>query len=318
MEGKRKDASKREGREESRKRSREDIDPRMLATVIWGRKKFIAVFTAAVTTLTLVISFLLTPIYRSSAVILPIDKTMPSILEGSDLSSIVGLLGIGGGSSSSKIMAILQTNSIKERILKKYDLMKVIFDDEWDEKLGKWEDDPPDIWDGIRAFEKIVEIEEDRKTGAISITTDFKDPQLAGNISNWFVEELGEILREKSFSMARYQRENIEEILGSVGGHLKPPEGDPPDFTLFMQKMRDHTVTEKAYEQLLIQYYISKFHEAKEDVVFQVIDEAKPPDKPERPKKGRYTLIGMVIALLLSVFFVLVTERKNINDEDND
>jgi uncharacterized protein involved in exopolysaccharide biosynthesis len=315
MEEKRKDNGKREGRGENRKRSREDIDPRKLATVIWGRKKFIAVFTAAVTTLTLVVSLLLTPIYRSSAVILPIDKTMPSILEGSDLSSIIGLLGIGGGSSSSKIMAILQTNSIKERILKKHDLMKVIFDDEWDEKLGKWEDDPPDIWDGIRAFEKIVEIEEDRKTGAISISTDFKDPQMAGNISNWFVEELGAIVREKSFSMARYQRENIEEILGSVGGHLKPPEGDPPDFTVFMQKMRDLTVSERAYEQLLIQYYISKFQEVKEDVVFQVIDEAKPPDEPERPKKLLNTLIGMIVSLFLGIFYVVVANRGEVNEE---
>jgi uncharacterized protein involved in exopolysaccharide biosynthesis len=318
MEEKRKDNGKREGREEGGEYARDEIDPGKLARVIWGRKKFIALVTAGVTILTLVVCFIMTPVYRSSAVILPINKTMPTILEGGgNLSSLIGLLGFGGGGSSSKILAILESNSIKERILTKHDLMKVIFEDEWDEKRGKWKQDPPDIWEGIRAMEKIVEIETDRKTGVILISTDFKDPVIAANISRWFVEELSQILNEKSFSMARHYRENIEQILSSLGGHLKLPEGELPEFTAFMQRMRDIKISEKAYEELLVQYYIAKFQEAKEDVIFQEIDESKPPDKPERPKKLLYTLIAFIVSLFLSVFYVAVSAKKNREEHDN-
>jgi hypothetical protein len=163
----------------------------------------------------------------------------------------------------------------------------------------------------------MVEIEDDRKTGVIMISSDFNDPLMAANISQWYIDELSAILNEKSFSMARHYRENIEKILGSLGGHLKLPAGEPPDLTLFMQKMRDLEISEKAYEQLLVQYYVAKFQEAKEDVIFQMIDEPKPPDKPERPKKLLYTILGLIISLFISVFYVVVTERRGTDTDDD-
>jgi hypothetical protein len=100
-------------KEEKRGHSPDEIDPQELARAIWRRRKFIAAFSGGVTILTLVVSFLMTPIFRSYAVILPINKTMPTFLEGSDLSSLIGLLGLQGGGSTAKIMAILQWKSGK-------------------------------------------------------------------------------------------------------------------------------------------------------------------------------------------------------------
>ncbi len=188
--------------------------------------------------------------------------------------------------------------------------MKIILDDDWDSRKGKWKDDPPSIWEGLRAMEDMVSIRENRKTGAISIITDFKDPTMAANISQWFIEELGEILQEKSFTMARHERENIEEIINSLKGHLKVPESDLPDFTAFMRKMRDLEISERAYEEILVKYYIARFQEAKEDVVFQVIDEAKPPDKPKRPIIWLNVCIAFTISMLLSCYIVVLRRKR--------
>ncbi|NIO21043.1 MAG: hypothetical protein GTN76_09960 [Candidatus Aenigmarchaeota archaeon] len=294
-----------------RGRDREPLDLTELFRVIGNRWKFIAVVSGSFTVLTLIVSFLLTPIYRSTAIILPINKSIPSLIEGSGLSSLIGLIGMDKGSNSSTIMAILKGNSIKEKVILNHQLMKVLFEDEWDEKNNNWKDEPPHIWEGIRELDDIVRIEEERKTGAISISTDFKDPNIASDISNWIIEEVSRTLQEKSFSIARHQRVNIEEILASLKGHLKIPEGDLPDISLFMRKMRDLEISEKAYEELLVQYYLAKFQEAKEDVVFQVIDEAKPMDKPAKPRKLLNTLIGLVVSLLLSAYYTVITERRD-------
>ncbi len=365
-----------------------------LFRIVLGRWKFIAVFTGSVTLLTLLVSFLLTPIYRGTAVILPIDRTMPSLIDGSGFSSLISLIGAGSGSNASKIMAILKSNSIKERVIEKHDLMRVLLENEWDEKQNTWEDEEPSIWEAIREMDDIMKIKEDKKTGAIGISTDFKDSNMAADISNWFVEELKTILNEKSFSMASHYRESVERVLEPVKegladteqkmtrfqkeeGMIEPeaqaqvmikvyaelikeksireaqleafkdvlgqknpeikrlnaelaiidekikeiegkekkslmiPAGTLPEVGMeFIKKKRDLKISEKAYEELLVQYYLAKFQEAKEDVVFQVIDEAIPPDKPKKPRKLVNSVIAFTLGLFLSVFYVLVSEKE--------
>ncbi len=190
--------------------------------------------------------------------------------------------------------------------------MKVLFEDEWDNKNEKWKDETPNIWEGIRELDDLVKIEEDRKTGALSISADFRDPQIAADISRWFIEELSTTLKKKSFSMARHQRENIEEIIGSLAGHLKAPEGDIPEFSAFMRKMRDLEISQRAYEELMVQYYLAKFKEAKEDVVFQIIDEPKPPDKKARPLILVNLAVSLVVSLLFGIFYVVISDRKKL------
>lgn len=297
-------------REQMGEYSREDLDLRDAYGVMIKRWRLIALFTGLVTLLTLVVSLLLPPIYRATAVVLPINQSFPAFTDSESLSSLIGLMGMGGDNSSSKIRAILESTSIKERIIVKHDLMKVLFRKKWNEKVGKWKGKPLNIWEGIRYLEDIVRIKEDRKTGAISISTDFKDPGYAANISGWLVEELTEIVQEKSFSVARHYRENMEEIFGRLRGHLKAPEVDPPEFSVFMQRMQELEISEKAYEELLVQYYLAKFQEAKEDVLFQVIDEAKEPDEPERPLILVNTAIGFLVSLILISFYVVITDRE--------
>ncbi len=56
----------------------------------------------------------------------------------------------------------------------------------------------------------------------------------------------------------------------------------------------------------MVQYYLAKFQEAKEDIVFQVIDEAKPPYKPVKPRRLVMVALGMTVGLLLSIFYVVI------------
>lgn len=299
-----------ENKEVKNQNVRGEIDLKNLFRLFLRRWRLIISFTAGFTLFTLIVCFIVSPVYRSTAVIIPIERAMPSFIDSGGLTSLIGLLAAGSGSSSSKIMAIMQSNSIKERIIVKHNLMKVFFDDEWDERGGKWRDEPPHITEGIRELEDLVKINKDRKTGAISISADFQDPNDAAKLANWFIEELNEILKEKSFSMARHHRENMEEIIGSLKGHLKVPPSDLTDFSEFMRRMQDLEISEKAYQELLVEYYLARFQETKEDVVFQVIDEAKPQDEPERPKKLLYTLIGMVFSFILVCSYTLVTNKE--------
>jgi uncharacterized protein involved in exopolysaccharide biosynthesis len=88
-------------------------------------------------------SLLMTKIYRSEATILPREeeKMSSSVLSsalGALGSMVAGELGLGGASSLEKLQVVLQSRYLAQRVIEKYDLMRVLFPDEWDERTKKW------------------------------------------------------------------------------------------------------------------------------------------------------------------------------------
>lgn len=72
--------------------------------------------------------------------------------------------------------------------------------------------------------------------------------------------------------------------------------------------MRDVKLYSTIYETLAQQYIISKITEEKEDIKFQVIDKAYPPERPSKPSKKIIVSIAGIISIFIGIFLSFFLE----------
>ncbi len=78
-------------------------------------------------------------------------------------------------------------------------------------------------------------------------------------------------------------------------------------------------VQEKLFELLTQQYEMAKIEEAKEDITFQVIDRAVPPEKRIKPKRKLVVMLAGVVSLFAGVFAVFFMEfLANIKEREEE
>ena len=89
---------------------------------------------------------------------------------------------------------------------------------------------------------------------------------------------------------------------------LMPAGKIPAVSTEHMRKLREFKYSEALYKILLKQYEAAKFDEAKDFAAVQVVEEAIPPEKKVRPKKGQMVLIAGVTGFFFSIFVAFFME----------
>ncbi len=176
------------------------------------------------------ITLIMPDIYRAQATILPVSdsKNIPF----SELSNVLPLP-IQSGGDSKKIIAILQSRYIKEKLVDKLNLVDVIVP----------EDAPPEKRKeiAIKTLESITDVREDRKIGTITISVDYKDKSVAKRIVEAYLNELQIIIDEKAFTKAKMERLSVEKKLKEVEERLKTLQSKLIEF----QKKTNLIVPEK-------------------------------------------------------------------------
>lgn len=95
-----------------------------ISQLIWNRRKLITILVVGAALLMAVISLVLPNWYKSTAVIMPPTKKQFSF-GGAGLLSQIGFGGLLGGSQSTdRFMAILQSRSLMEQVIRKFDLQE--------------------------------------------------------------------------------------------------------------------------------------------------------------------------------------------------
>ena len=189
----------------------EEIDLYELWQRLKKRGKLILGVFLAGTVLSALISFLMTPVYRSEALLLPVSN-QPSVGIAQLASEFLGIQA-GGGDLSSKIMAVLKSRTIKERVVKKLNLVDVLLDEKPEGR------DP--LKAAVDVLEKMVSVSSDRKTGAITLRVDYEDPEVAARIAGAYIEELRKILEEKALTVAKANRIFLEKQLVETEKELR-------------------------------------------------------------------------------------------------
>ena len=156
------------------------------------------------------------PKYESTAQIMPPDSG------GSGLSSLLpalskspGLIGMAsdmmGVKSSSAIFArVLESRTVQDHLIDRFDLRKVYGQEYWE--------------DARKKLTRRTSISEDKKSGVIAISVQDHDAVLATELANGYVEELGSVMAKVSTSAARRERIFIEQRLADETATLQEAE----------------------------------------------------------------------------------------------
>src|SRR6478672_4722111 len=156
------------------------------------------------------------PKYESTAQIMPPDSG------GSGLASLVpalskspGLIGMAGDlmgmKSTSAIFArVLESRTVQDNLINRFHLL-----DKYDKSYME---------DARKKLTDRTSISEDKKSGVIAISVRDHDKNLATELANAYVEELGSVMAKVSTSAARRERIFIEGRLADENSNLQEAE----------------------------------------------------------------------------------------------
>jgi uncharacterized protein involved in exopolysaccharide biosynthesis len=187
---------------ESRPVPREDeIDLKELFRALARRRRLILGITAASAVVALVVSLLLPVYYKAETRILP-PQDKGSNLAAQLLGQAGGLIGIAGGAAGVKsqgelFVAMAKSRTVLDRMVDRFDLMKLY--------KGKYRQD------ARKKLLGLLTVQQDRKSGIISLTVEDRDPKRAADMANAFVEELKSMAGGLAISEAGERRMFFEE-----------------------------------------------------------------------------------------------------------
>lgn len=115
----------------------------------------------------------------------------------------VGLLGMK--TPGAFYVEALKSRSVKDRIIDRFDLRRRYW------KLGR--SSPRDYYTTRKKLKSFTDIEEDKKSGIITLTVTDYDPVMAARIANAYVEELNKLAADLNTSDAHREKVFLEERL---------------------------------------------------------------------------------------------------------
>jgi uncharacterized protein involved in exopolysaccharide biosynthesis len=173
--------------------------------MLWRRKMMIIILCVVAVLATLLVSLQLPKYYRSEALILttaPDSGGLSAALSANPLAgAFAGSLG-GLSSPADKILVFLKSRTIAEKVVKRFDLIRVFNESKWDAAKGAWKnpEKPPFLEDAVKDLEKKVTSFKKSKEGVITISVEWKDPKLCADMANYYVSALAEFMKDKSIN----------------------------------------------------------------------------------------------------------------------
>jgi capsule polysaccharide export protein KpsE/RkpR len=184
---------------------------------LWLQRGRIARWAALAFLLSIVAAWRL-PKYESTTQIMPPDSGSG----GSGLAALVpalakspGLIGMAGDmmglkSTGAIFSKVLESRTVEDHLIQRFDLRS---------KYGM------DYWEDARAkLASRTTVAEDKKSGIIAISVRDRDPELAKDLANAYVDELGLVMAKVSTSAARRERMFIEQRLEDENKNLQDAE----------------------------------------------------------------------------------------------
>ncbi len=277
-----------------------DMDLGELLRVLWSRRLLLTAIVTVFVALAVAAAFLITPVYRSSVLLVPAD------VEGSGMGSLLGGLGELGGlaalagvniagnrSATEESLAVLRSREFTEAFIRDRDLLPLLFRDAWDAESKQWRDqeDPPSMADGYKYFNQAVRgVGQDTRTGLVTLRIDWRDPEVSAAWANELVQRLNAEMRRRAIERTNASVEYLEQELENTV--LVDTRGA-------ISRLMETQINQRMLANVTAEY------------AFRVVDRALPPDEddPVRPRKLLMVVAAAGAGLLLGIVLVLATRR---------
>ena len=275
----------------------EEIDLWEYWQTIWRRRRMILAASLGVALLAAVVSLLMPDIYRAEMKLAPTvsseeqGKMVPTLGGLSGLASLAGIP-IGGEGRAEEHLAVLQSREFIWRFVKDKKLMPVLFVGDWDEERKRWhENDPeeqPNLWDAYRLFsEDLMRVTMDKDTGLVTLTIDWKDPELAADWGNDMLRRLNEYQRSKAVARAEANLKYLYKELDSTA----------------IEEMR-----QTLFELISQEQKKAMVANTQQEFAFRVLDAAAPPDEKDSPKRALIVVLATFVAGFFGVIAAFILE----------
>lgn len=212
----------------------------------------------------------------------------------SGLSSLVGVSLSAGANERTEAIAVLQSAELTRKYIQERQLLPVLYSSSWDDRKGAWRPDakPPTLWLANEYFsKKIRRVNEDTRTGLISLSITWTDPAVAAKWANDLVRVANEELRDRAILESQraisFLREQAEKT------------------TVLELKTAIYSVMKSEIEKEMLA-------KGREDYALKVVDPAVTPERHSSPSLVLWILGGVGGGFLIGSGAIMFAERKRI------
>jgi uncharacterized protein involved in exopolysaccharide biosynthesis len=269
-----------------------EVSIKELFQIIWKEKWLIICITAVCALTAAGVAWMLPNKYQATIVLSPVTTNSTSNRLGSMASQLGGLAALAGisvntESNKAESVAVLQSELLTERFIQENNLLPVLFADQWDLQAKDWKPGTAikqrTLWRANEAFEKIRKVDEDRKTGLVTLRITWTDPVVAAAWANGLVAMTNDTLRARAIDEAEKH-------------------------VMFLSKQAAATdvaeVRTAIYGMVESEIKTEMLAKGPGDFALKVIDPAVAPERKTSPIRTLWVLGGILIGLVMS-FLVL-------------
>lgn len=267
-----------------------DIDLAGMFRTIWSGRWLLLATTVVCVLAASVYVFLATQWFRAEVLIAVSDDKAARGL-AAQFGGLASLAGLNvGGTKSVEPVAVLQSKEFTRQFIEEQNLMPILFAEDWDAATSKWRTSgggkEKDWRDGVEFFNKnIRKVFEDKKTGLITLSIEWKDPEVAAQWANLFIQRANDRMRDAALADANRNVAYLTEALASTS------------VTTMQQSIG--RLLESEMQKLMLAKGNNEF-------AFKVIDRAEAPKRRSRPNRLLILELSAAFGALAAILFVLI------------
>jgi LPS O-antigen subunit length determinant protein (WzzB/FepE family) len=275
----------------------ESLDLFQIGAVVWNHKWTVIVVTAIFVALASAYAFTAKQRFRAEVLLRPADtKSTPGVSSAlgglGGLASLAGInIGIG---NTAEPIAVLSSREFTAAFLEDQNLLPVLFPSRWDSTNKQWKPSRfsalPDVRDGVRYFDKTIRtVREDKKTGFVTMSIEWTDPNIAASWANLLVDRVNERMRNRALAESELNVAYLKQELASSN-------------IVSLQQSIGH-VLETELQKLMLA-------KATKEYSFKIIDHAEPPKWRSSPRRGLIVGAAFLLGFGSSAFFIVARYAK--------
>lgn len=176
-----------------------------LFVTLWAKRKILIIVTTAGLVVSTVVAFLMTPLYRSTAIVFPAATSTVSFSEQRNAKA--SSMDFGEEEQAEQLIQILQSSKVRDKVVQQFDLMK-----HYEIKPN----DPNKHYKLVKEYNSHILFVRTRY-GSIQIDVLDRDPQLAADMANKIVDLIDTVKNEMvmertvpAFEINKRKKEQLE------------------------------------------------------------------------------------------------------------
>lgn len=264
-----------------------------LWNILWKRKGMILVSGFGCGLIGILYALLATEIYRAEVLMAPATRDE----RGGGLSALAGQFGglasmagvnLDSGGNVETAKATLASRSFLVGYIEEKSLKPILFEEDWNAQAQEWETEngaPPSDWRAYKRFSEMVTVSEDRQSGLVTLSVEWKEPKQAAVWTNELARRINDHLREKAHQEAERNLAFLDERL---------------------RETQVVEIRQSLYALVESEAKKAMLAAAKQDFVFEIVDPAVAPEERVKPKRSLIVLASGTLGGFLGIFLCFV------------